>query len=392
MKKCWLLCLLLTDYATSEDPKRKSEWADLDEAESVNCAYWPIQKQDLALNELITAGEPVAEGLVASMRMRNSSVGFYYAPFGGKVKLDPAEFRKLDFGRGALPIGGIRMHGKLLIAVVQHRQSRSVLELRSVETNAVLSTVEPLPGPVVSGAIFPVEGGFWLSLKHHEQSSSIGFVGLDSAFAAKPIWYAGLKLEFNPTILPIHKSADAIAVLFNAVAAGRGRKDVFSIVKVSRNGSFSDPKALTVKIDAEVESYSAIGFNGHYYLAYIDGDSMVGQAKIRTAKFSWADSPVIIGEDSRSLGDAHVSEPLWLLSENSIFVGILKWVDEESTFATYKLAQSKITGSKSSGVFAKGSRIIDRFQSKNGQNFLVVRARDNEIWRYRLCQLKGLHH
>jgi hypothetical protein len=390
MNKSLLFCLLLLGCATPEESKRKSEWAELDEAGSVNCAYWPLQKADLAVNELMAVGDPLAEGIIASIRMRNSSVGHYFAPFTGKVKLDPDDFRKLDLGRGAVPLGGFKSQGKLLLAVVQHRPTRAVLELRNAETNAVVSTVDPLPGQVSAGAILPVEGGFWLALKHHEQRSSVVFVSLDSAFGAKAIRFDGLKLGAFPAIMQVQKSSDIVAVVFDSVANGKSRKEVFSVAKISRTGAFTPLRQLPVKIESEIEGYSAIGYGDSFYLGYVDGDSMVGQAKLRMAKFTWNDNLSVAGEDARVLGDAHVSDPVWFHSEKELFVGVLKWIDEESTLATYKVVESKLGNPRSSGIFARGSRITERFSSKDGRNFIAVRVRDHDMWKYRVCDLKGL--
>ena len=401
MKKVLYLSILLSSCTTTEDVKKKSEWVELDGVGSVNCAYWPMQKTDLGMNSLIALQGSSTHGLVASMRMRNNSSSHYYVPFDGKVKLDPDDIIKLNLGRGAVVLGGTKVANKTLLVVIQHKSTRAILELRDPQSNEVIATIDNLPGQASTGSIHNVEGGFWLVLKHHEQRSSVMYVGVRSEargdttspkdrVSLSATRFDGLKLRSQPEVLTSPGVPGAIVVIYDTTAAGKGKKEGFFVSKLDAKGGFSPPVALPVKIELEVESFAATAHAGKYFLGFIDGDSMIGQAKMKIASFSWDVALTINGEDSAVLGDAHVSDPVWISSGSDLFVGALKWVDEESTLATYKVDGSTLGSSRSLGVFSKGSKITGMFVSKDNRNFFGLRHRENDVWKFRLCAIKNL--
>ena len=397
MNKILLFSLVLVGCVSPENGPVKSQWAELDQVERVNCAAWPLSKSDLGVEAVVPLEVGDTDGLIASVRLRTNRLAHYYAPFAGKVTLDPDDFSRLNLGEGAVVLGAVRIGSQTHMAVMQQRFEKAVLELRSVPSNEVVAILEGLPGEISTGSVLSSKNGFWLLIKHHEQHSSLFFVRFESPAVKSgqvlsqklsAVKFEALKLTSLPVILQKAHTDEIYLVNFDSVAAGKGRKDVFSVGRADGSGQFSSLKNMPVKVESEVESFSAFAHQGQYYLGYIDGDSMVGKARLRVSRFVWESSPVVADSASVVLEDVHVSDPIWIPGGTELSVGVLKWVDEESTLASYKVQAGALVNSNAAGIFQKGSRITGVFGTKNGQNFLVMRSRETNTWKFRLCHLK----
>jgi hypothetical protein len=118
---------------------------------------------------------------------------------------------------------------------------------------------------------------------------------------------------------------------------------------------------------------------------------MVGEAKMRLGEIVIDyEAPRLAWENVFPLEDVHVSEPIWLTAGGSNWAVILKWVDEESTLATYKVGPGNASPPRASGIFAKGSRLVDTFADEDDDPWVIVRSRNKDGWDFQVCELSRL--
>jgi hypothetical protein len=89
-----------------------------------------------------------------------------------------------------------------------------------------------------------------------------------------------------------------------------------------------------------------------------------------------------------TLKDVHVSDPVFLASAKGLQVLTLNWVDDESTIARYVVAGGTVGKPVYSGIFPKGSRIVDAFAGNDpSDTFVMMRHKNDTNWIFQLCKL-----
>src|SRR5690606_20573578 len=112
--------------------------------------------------------------------------------------------------------------------------------------------------------------------------------------------------------------------------------------------------SLDIAATSQVESWNAAGHGGGYYLAVVDGDSLIGQSDLKVSFFNWNEgSAPVRWTKGTPLKDVHVTEPFFLASDRGLEAMVLKWIDEESTIARYKVAANGLGKPEYSGIFPK---------------------------------------
>jgi hypothetical protein len=380
--------LALIGCVTAEEAP-KSEWKGLGDVEKVDCAKWPLGEKDLGVNS-VGFLDTKPQSLISTGRLRTSATVNYLTDFKGRANLDVDDLRRVDLGRTAVVLGTARMGTSSFLAVSVRTKNGRKLELRSTKDNIVRGSLDGFPSELASGSIVNVAGGFWVGLKEHEEKSSVWYVGVASGKLTLRS-YPELNLRVLPIILPVRDEPQAWLLSYDALAAGQKRNDVFVMQKLSTEGVAGNERRLEVPVDSAVESWSASGASGRFLLAWVDGDSMVGEAKMRLGEIVIDyEAPRLAWENVFPLEDVHVSEPIWLTAGGSNWAVILKWVDEESTLATYKVGISNASPPRASGIFPKGSRLVDAFSDDDDDPWVIVRSRKKESWDFQVCELSRI--
>jgi len=364
----------------------KSEWQGLGDVEKVDCVPWPLGERDLGVNS-VSFLDTKPQSLISTGRLRTSATVNYLTEFEGRASLDVDDLRRVDLGRTVVVLGTAKVGASSFLAVSVRSKSGRKLELRSTKDNIVRWSLDGFPSDLSSGSIINVADGFWVGLKESEEKSSIWYV---SATAGKLTLrsYPELNLRVLPIILPVRDEPQAWLLSYDAVAAGQRRNDVFVMQKISTEGVAGNERRLEVPVDSAVESWSASAVSGRFLMAWVDGDSMVGEAKMRLGEIVIDyEAPRLAWENVFPLEDVHVSEPIWLTAGGLSWAVILKWVDEESTLATYKVGVSSASPPRASGIFPKGSRLVDAFSDDDDDPWVIVRSRKKDGWDFQVCEL-----
>jgi len=377
-------------------PTITSEWQDLQGAKQVQCAGWPMGEQDLLVNdyEFLKADEV---HFLVNMRQRDTTQTYYIAPFTGRVQPDSRQIQQINFGPRSVLAGGLSLGSSSLVGVVvTNAQGRSQLQLRNIPQNTVAYRSAALE-QVRSAQVMGDREGVWLAhqLGDEEQSvealpQRVAYMPLSSGNEPLPIRsFAGVAASPGAQLVVGGNRSEAILVDLEQ----RPPRASFVVRRLRANGDLSQSYTLNLPVNSRVESWRASYHNGRLLLAYVDGDSLVGQANLKVARISWADLvPSVDFVRTKSLLNQHVSEPIWVTRTTDALVLIPKWVDQESTIAAYRVAGSEVSSQVLSGVFPRGMRIMDAFADPNrGSAYALIRQRSREqIWDYQLCQLPAI--
>lgn len=374
----WLVTV--TACTTGSGQNVVSGWAVLGQAGKTDCAIWPLRPNDMLLERvIIVPGE--RHGFLASVLNRESTHVHYWAPFAGEAKLAAADFLNLELGRGAQPLGGSWIDGQAVVVVLRKGSNRASVEVRTIHDNVVRFKADLGDLPVAEAKLIVGPDAFWGLLQLEGGEFRLfrlpGTLKEQQGFK----WVDGFSPRERPIILPAANGA-AVAV-FKVGEAGKA----FELHVLDAAGGFGPPIPVDVNAQNQVESWSAKLDGNGLYLAFVDGDSLLGTADLRVGAFDWNGSmlrPRWVKSDSMS--DEHATEPVFLRTAKGLEVMVLKWIDEESTIARYFVTGGGLGKPVYSGVFPKGSRIVDGFE-EDEDAWLIVRSRGEVQWTFRLCGL-----
>lgn len=364
--------------------KAQSGWVVLDKAEKTECAPWPMREKDLAVSEVSLVSGTKSKGFMVAGQKRDTSAMDYYVRFQGDAQLDPERIQAMELGRNAVPLGGAGAGGKTLVMIAKNTGMGATLEVRSTDKNVVLSATELSSLPVQEGRALPGTGGTWLLYKTDDGAFHAAWVDLAkldkiAVKALPPSWGE------RPVLIPQTSKPGAL-VISKEGDAGKP----FKAQWLGTDGTAEAALPLDLPVASGVESWSAAGYMGSLYVAYVDGDSLVGAAELKVATLTWDAGPSVKGTKSSPLKDEHVTQPVFLASAKGLEVLVLKWVDEESTIGRYLVAGGNLGKPAYSGLFPKGTRIVEAFTGDSPDDVFVVtrhRIPDDSRWAFRICEL-----
>ncbi len=356
----------------------------LRKAENARCAPWPKRDQDLQINELNVILGP-KKGLLASGLKRDASPQNIYVPFTDDPQIDAADLLTINVGRNGLVIGGTTFGGRPAAVVVQNvGENKSALEVRTVTDNVVKFKGDLANVNVIEGSVVQSKGGLWIAFKSEENEYRVSF--LDMRKPTTPVLKAatGIKLSDRPELVA-QATRPGIVVVWKEGETGRP----FRAEQLTEDLGPSSASSLDVEVKDTVESWTAIQHSGSYYLAVVEGDSLVGQAALKLSQIGWGDgSPTVKAMKPVEIRDIHVSDPVFLVSAKGLEVLLLNWVDEESTIARYMVAGGMIGKPSYSGIFPKGTRVAHAFTGQDpGDRFVVTRHKSADQWSFNICEL-----
>lgn len=375
-----ILCFALAGCQLLGGKKTQSSWIVLERAASAECAKWPMAPKDLSINDVrVVRGKKL--GFVATGVNRSGTPVHYYLPFDGGLSFDDEDLVPLKIGRGSLLAGGSTLGDVAVGGVVLNLKDKASFEVRNLRDNVVRFKTELVAAGVQDAWMTPAQNGQWLSFKTDDNEFGAAFVNTTkkTALASK---INGAKFKETPVIVPAGSAALAV---WREGETGKP----FKARMIGEDGNAGTPYALDAAVESQAESWSAAHHAGSYYLAAIDGDSLVGQANLRVSAFSFGDG----GGDVKwtkdlPLKDVHVTEPVFFSSGGRLQILVLKWVDEESTIARYNVAGGTVGQPTYSGIFPKGSRIVDAFAGEDADDaYVVVRNKEETRWTFQVCRL-----
>jgi hypothetical protein len=383
-----ILVVALSGCTLLHGRKTNSGWVVLEKADDASCGVWPKQEQDLAVNELILArGKP--KGILSSGLKRDGSPNYYFAPWKDDVDFDAEQLVPLKLGRNSVMIGGASLGAKPVFDVVfntrdKNGNAKSSLEVRNVKDNLVRFKGDLGGDAVQNGSLVVAGDVHWIVYKKDDAdfgAARLGFVKEKGAIV--PV--TGLAMKDRPVIVPAPGGKGEALIIYKE---GDDPKP-FKVRKIGVDGKVGLPSSLDVTVDNGVESWTATQSGGAYYMALVDGDSLIGQADLKVTAFDWVDEAAAAKwTKSVAIKDVHVSDPVFLNSAKGLQVLTLNWVDDESTIARYVVAGGAVGKPVYTGIFPKGSRIVDAFAGNDaGDTYAIMRHKDDTSWIFQLCKL-----
>jgi hypothetical protein len=378
---------LLGACATSKSrPKLESGWAHLEGVADPECSSWPLLDSQLDVTEMpvdVTA----SGGFAATVRYRNGSRAVVFAETRGSPKLDVDDMIPLPVGRDAFVLAPFNFKQQPLAFVIQNKNERAWLEVRSVKDNKLVTRMAtPLQKEAESGRLVTSSSGWWLQVNHDDREASYVFV------SAKENSDWEFKVMAFKTFSP-----------YAALVGNQFQENVFVVENTSKNtevyGQFqitllnskNQPhKAGKVKISTKggLESWSVGSLGRKIIFVVVRGDSMVGQgvltvtgvdASVETLTSNWS--------KEFPLNDVHLGEPVLLSNGRSVFVGLMKWVDAESVLARLKVDNDGAEMLSDLGVFQRGTILAAGYLNAENSGVGAFRFRKKDLWEYKLCKL-----
>ena len=358
----------------------KSDWIVLENADSVACSAWPKREKDLDISEITF--QPSASSFLVKGTNRNTSRYTYDLKFDDDEDVDPQDRANFEIGRSAQVAGLVKMGGANHFVVFEDRQGKTQVEFRNTGTNVVELSFAMNEKQLTPIGLYPSNFGVWISYKNTEQVVRFVFVDHRAGKNAKPVFAA---LNFSDTPKVNVSETDGTIIL--TTVADR-QKTKFSVVTVDVTGKASEAMPVTTKVTYQIESYATYFNNGSFYLAYVDGDSLVGESSLKLVKAGIEGGSVSAKWTRQSsLRNVHVNEPVFVYSKKGLELLVLKWVDEESTIARYMVTADGLGKPTYAGVFKRGSRIMDAFSVDAGRAFAVTRSKGSDNWEFLVCRL-----
>ena len=119
---------------------------------------------------------------------------------------------------------------------------------------------------------------------------------------------------------------------------------------------------------------------------YVDGDSLIGQTKLKVTFLKWENGgPNINWTKAITVENIHMTAPVLVSTLGSLKILMTNWMDEESTVAHYLVEDGEFSFVNYYGVFVQGAQIQAAF-SREGRLFSLIREKTKEQWAYSLCE------
>jgi hypothetical protein len=400
MKFLLVLSLVIVQSCSAFRPQRAaSEWQALDSATDVSCAKWPMPPKALSIRDIDFI--PGAENFFITdymLRTGASSRERYVNRFSNKTEIEVEDLQLRKFGSESMLVGGGEYDRKPSVALIQKKSSRFIFELRSIEDNIVRYSV-PLPyDDIVAGQLHIAGSHLWLRLSRTKGNASVedarvSLLHLQPALKAtgkrSSLVLRTFNSDWDPSmaLISLDKPEKLLTIWGEKTGIDNRSFRFFVASADSSSGTVDGRREIEITTDANVESWSVVPFKGGFLLAIVDGDSLVGQSKLKIARLLWEGEYHRVGWlKTRSLDNEHVSEPEWLMRGDQAVLLLPKWVDGESTIAAYTVSAGDVENSQAIGVFPNGVRVMESFLSKK-DNYALIRYRKSNHVQYELCNL-----
>lgn len=387
LKKIKLLAVFSFISCTTPETKRaESQWIDLDHVGSISCSAWPIKESELDISQMIPSNGSKG-GFIATMRMRNGSVMPMYASTGNSEIVKTDDLQSFPIGRNAYVIASAEWNNDPIAFIIQNKNERAWLEIRAIRDNKLVARMPtPVAEEVYSGRIVPSAKGWWLQLSHSETDSS--FVNVTPEKNAD--WQFTLShFQSKTRFAAIVASGSSLtADVVEMSRANDENTSQFKVTRLETAGRFKNLGQVSLPSKGGTESWSATAVGNRLLLAFVHGDSMIGQASLTVTALS-VNEPELVAAWSKEfpLADVHLGEPLWITNGGKALVGLVKWIDGEGTLSRVKADAFGAEALPDIGVFEKGTVLVSGYLGAKERGLGAFRYRVNDLWKYKLCKL-----
>lgn len=394
-KPLLLLVLTISGCQIFDKTETLSKWDALQAAQSVECSPWPKPPQDLDVtNVSVLTGKSV--GFVSEGRTRRGEKVRYFTPFDGNIPIKAERHGAIAAPSGTKFLGALEWNGKFF-TLTENRGSKPVLELRQ-PTSGKLLYMLPYSGPALDQARFlSAAQGFWMAYKAEaqeeqsieDQPSEIAYItGLGQGSTLVMTRFPGVKFNGKPMLVKTKDPQEILAVWLDTGVASTVEKPAFKVRLLKSDGTASPEHVLKIPLNEEVERWSAFSQGSLGYLAYVDGDTLMGNGSLRIAAFEWEKNLAKVHwVKAKSLMNEHTAEPLWISKGKDAYILLLKWLDGESTLAAYKVSPEDVANLGTFGVFKEGTSLLSTFENPKSRRLTgLIRSRKGPLQEFALCR------
>ena len=397
--------------------KRESQWSELDRTNDVYCDPWKFPQSVLKIDNL-----KVIDGKQKSFYMegkdRNGSDIAYTGIFPQDFDLEIAEYSKIGAGPQVEWLGGSHGFWSLLEITEDAAKGQEIQKI-ILKTNTHQETIRPLLlNNEIEGISFVSDSeNYWFVLQNKESSFELWELKFsnDHMTYSRNITATGIRHEPFPLknrdsgesyIVFLQQSSGKEAFKSSEAKFTEDEQDRYIegeesyteieesliVQKIGDNGKLETSFNLTNIPMLNVENWSILSKSWGFYLAVIHGDSIVGEAALDIFAYKWEKGTYKLQwKKSTNLPNVHLGDLQWAAGSEVDYLYLLKWLDAESTIVSYKMSDKRFLSATNSGVFPKGSALIEAFQSSVGDSkkwtFGVLRYKNGLNWNYDLCKI-----
>lgn len=409
-----ILAALLGSCVTPKSGSKGGEtgtvgWSEIEKTGDVRCFGWPVVDRDV-LDVSESYSVPVGDTHFLMLKARDPSaqVSYFATPYrGGELA---KEFTtKLGVDRSSVLLGAVASEGTddpMIDVVTMSRGKtgfalqRSDIKGKSVATSGILER------PLMRGRLKGDGNGFWIlfgdsagnnqaqeavaSTYHLAFSRAMGDGKMEMSYARVANW-AG-----EPTLLVRPAGTESTVRIFSLNRDKNGNELFYAAEYTTKSGRAIQEGAsrlIELPIGKSIESWTVIDHLGGYFLAWVEGDSVVGQAELKVASLVWeGEAPKSLWVKSVPLVDVHVSEPVFLSHGGTLDVALPRWTGGATTIGVYRVGAESLIPHKSLGLFPRGARLMEAFVQRQGEDvFTIMRSPNKEKrWQFEICHLLDL--
>jgi hypothetical protein len=376
--------ILAQSCVTKTAGTTESEWSNLDRAGAISCSAWPLKDNELDIASM-TATASGGGGFVATVRMRNGSELPVLAETKGSDQIDADQLRSFPIGRGAYVVA-MADHGNEPVAfVVQNKNERAWLEIRAIRDNRLVSRMAaPLPEEVTSGRIAPAKKGWWLQLNHSETSASFVAITPDKGSNWNFV-ISQFQAQTKQSQL-VSSTAGSDALVLELPKGVDNDKSTFVLTRLDPSGKSSEAGKVQLATKGGIESWTAALVGTKIVFAVVRGDSMIGQSSLIVSAVG-SQNIAQSWKNEFPMTDVHLGEPVLLANNSKGIIGLMRWIDGESSLLRVKVDGNGAEQLTEVGVFAKGSVLAAGYLNNKDRGLSAFRYRDKELWKYKICRV-----
>lgn len=404
--------------------KRQSLWTELDKTETVSCESISPPLNHIGLMDVMLIKDRNSSSFLLKSKSRLNENKFftYKIPTDGSineelfvpVSLNP-ESEWAGSGKG---IWG--MYESTLENEAQNKTEKVHLKLYSVSNNRKSAKkLAPITLNSNPDKIFLKESrqGLWLvdqkdskfnlhNLELETNTEKYSTLKMQTSFYAKPSPFT-IRSEDNEYAIFLEETGgDLIAeeaeegeinieeyLEADDLTTPSINLETNPITNTFKLQALNSQDATTLELPTKqgIENWSIHPHNSGFYLAYLEGDSLIGQAKLHIANYLISNSKQeLVWFKTFPMNHIHVGDIEWIdLKNGKVQLHFLKWLDGEATLASFNLAQTEVNPIENKGVFPSGSTLMGVFAPKtdNDLYYALIRYSSGAFWQFDVCQL-----
>lgn len=375
------LLLVTAGCVHTPDTEYKSKWVKLDQSRKIKCVDWPLDKKDVRIEDIWHASgkDP---GFLVSIVQRSGNLKFYWYPFSDSSRNWLESRKSFPIPEEAVIAGLVQIDNRSRPIYFINKSDKTYLEYLPYPGSETKNLGEFSSDSISGASSVQDRGNLWIYAQHdNDEKHSTSLSHLD--VKADPIIKKINQTDFGeiPLLIPT-KSSESLYVL---------KSDLSTIMvsSVSKSKIVGTETAFSLAADQGIENWSAALMSPFLYIAYVDGDSLIGDAKLHILKYKEKYNKFKeINKFDYKIEDTHISKLHLFKNKNKIALLMMQWVDQESTIARFFISEHKVSGPEYLGVFPKGSQISLVFSDEKTEDlFVIVRHKKADFLEYKMCRL-----